>query len=90
MDKLVHCFLFFVLCYLLVRGKTKQQGNPSLSTKAILLILSVALLYGIIIELLQHYCTAKRTGDIWDVVADIFGGGIGLWIAYIRTQKRSF
>lgn len=88
MDKLVHFCLFAVLCFLMVRGAARQTGTTKTDMKYTLLILSIALIYGIAIELLQHYCTTKRTGDVWDVAADVLGGLAGLMLFSVSFKKR--
>lgn len=42
-------------------------------------------LYGVLIELAQHYLTTSRVGDPWDVVAD----STGLLIAWLIIRQRS-
>lgn len=50
-----------------------------------MIIFSITLIYGVVIELLQHYCTIKRTGDVWDLVAD--GAGALITLSIFRFLK---
>ena len=82
-DKLVHLFLFGLLCYLLIRGFMKQQSVPSLQVNTWQWALLVSVIYGIVIEILQEYVFTDRSGEFFDVLADTAGAlaGIG-WFRY--------
>ena len=44
--------------------------------------------YGALMEVLQHYCTLSRSGDIDDLYADFFGALLGLLlVAIIQMAK---
>lgn len=45
------------------------------------MVLGICMLYGAVIECLQHYCTINRQGDFWDLLADGFGSLIAIFIA---------
>lgn len=72
-DKLEHCAAFLVLMLL---GWRSWPGSPGT-------IAGGLLLYGVLIELAQHFFTLNRVGDPWDVVADasglIIGSGLIRW-----------
>ena len=77
MDKLVHMGFYFgttLLGILLVRERT--GGMVSLQ-KTMLGIVVFAILYGIIIEVLQSTYTLDRQGDILDVLANSSGALLG-------------
>lgn len=67
LDKVVHFFLYGILCYLLMY-ESKQLKRK----RHYLLFVAICLLYGIIIELLQINL-AHRTGDIYDIIANGLG-----------------
>lgn len=74
LDKVVHFGMYFILSLLLVYPLEKYT---SLRLKTIFLIVFlVSFIYGGIIELLQHYLF-NRSGDLWDLSADILGGLAG-------------
>lgn len=80
MDKLVHMSFYFgatVLGVLSVRERTR--GIVSLR-KSMLWIGCLAVLYGIVIEVLQLVCTTDREGDILDVLANSLGALLGVLI----------
>jgi len=79
LDKAVHFTFYFVaviLSLLFVREVTK--GHFRLK-RALLLSVIGAILFGIVIEALQHGITADRQADVFDAVANSFGAIIGAW-----------
>jgi VanZ family protein len=77
-DKLGHAFIFAVLVYFLMLGFIKQWRFSFLLNKIRLISLIIAIIYAIVIELIQYYFTVDRIADYWDVAADIIGAFIGL------------
>lgn len=76
LDKWVHAFIFGILALLLyIIYKQKQNKN------VVFMVLGICMLYGAVIECLQHYCTINRQGDFWDLLADGFGSLIAIFIA---------
>lgn len=80
-DKLVHCFMYFILSLSIAKGFFNLK-NSSFSVKAIPIVLSF--FYSFSIEILQELCTNSRFFDIFDILAN----GIGCFIALalINTQ----
>lgn len=78
MDKAVH-FTFYgvmvVLGYLAI-PKSREQGIGN--SKLLWYIVLFAVLYGIIIEVLQHVATADRHGDLLDALANSTGAIVGM------------
>lgn len=59
-------------------GFIKQWRFSFLLNKIRVISLIIAIIYAIVIELIQHYLTVDRMADYWDVVADIVGAILGL------------
>ncbi len=78
MDKAVH-FTFYavmvVLGYLAI-PKSKEEGVGR--SKLLWYIVLFAVLYGIIIEVIQHVATADRHGDPLDALANSTGAIVGM------------
>lgn len=88
MDKLVHFTFYFgvsVLGSLFLREITK--GAISI-WKAILSATVFAVVYGIIIEVLQLKITLNREGDMLDAIANSLGALIGAGIVKIMFSKK--
>jgi VanZ family protein len=80
-DKWVHIGLFFILCYTVCwvwNGRDK---------KFYLKVFCAAVLYGILIEVIQDQAIPNRSFDIGDWVADIIGSITGLYTWQLRNKK---
>jgi len=90
MDKMVHFIfhlIFVVLGSLFLKEKTREAFQPN---KGILRILIVAILYGIVIEILQNVMPFGRAAEIWDVLANTMGalfGGLLIKKYFSLTRK---
>ncbi|MAU16196.1 MAG: hypothetical protein CMH46_11725 [Muricauda sp.] len=87
-DKIVHFIFYFgfgflgALCF-------RERTNGSLGLgKTIGTVMVVAVIYGIIIEILQYTLTADRMAELGDVLANTLGAfaGIGL-IRWFFSKK---
>ena len=72
-DKLVHAIMFggFTLCIIL--DWNRRHGWPTAVSKADTYAAVIAALFGSITEALQNAMHAGRSGDRWDLLADIIG-----------------
>lgn len=81
-DKWVHIGFFTALVFLLlsvVKRFVSDKWKPIL----------LAALYGLLIELIQHFFIANRAFDAGDWIADMAGAflGLGLWSWTYRKNK---
>ena len=75
-DKVVHIFFHFILSTAwFLFFKMHFLMKPK---KPFLFSFLFSFVFGILIECLQHYCTKNRTGDLYDIVANMFGSSLGL------------
>lgn len=84
-DKMVHFvfyFLFVILWNLYIDFKTFH-------TKKAVMILFVAIGYGILMEIFQGIFTTERTADVLDVLANFSGAFIGLITTKIYLQNKT-
>ena len=89
-DKLVHCWLFFVLVVFCCEGFIRQQSSGLPSYKPVLLFTLAAIMYGGIIELLQAYVFTWRTGEWNDLLADAVGSSMGAFGVIITMMAMSY
>lgn len=83
LDKFVHGGMFFLMSMLICFYYSKK----SLSRRAGCVLAGLfSLVYGGLIELLQHYFF-HRGGDVWDLMADVAGGLCGCWFYHILRSK---
>ena len=91
-DKLVHFTFYFVAVILAFLYLTALFGKRVTFNKILLISLLFAWVYGIIMEVLQSTLTTARSGEMYDVWANCFGGLIGvllikLWFSGRRTHR---
>lgn len=85
LDKVVHFGMFFIFSLLLVYPLERNTSLPLMLIFSI--AVGVAFVYGGLLEILQYYFF-NRSGDVWDLFADVLGG-IGGCLCY-PTIKRIF
>jgi len=88
-DKLVHCGLLFVLTVFMASGYTRSQKSRSLSYNSLLAITVIAIAYGGLIEILQHYFFTWRSGEWDDLFADTVGILMATFSIFITTKALS-
>lgn len=77
-DKIIHFGLFYVMS-VFICADLRHQTNLAYSKIAVIAIVLVTS-YGAITELLQHYLFIGRSGEFMDLLADILGGIVGVFI----------
>jgi len=76
-DKVLHFFCHGILTMLLLLG-TKNKQQSILHNKQIWQLVIAVILYGILIELIQHFIIVNRQFDLLDIVANIAGCLVGM------------
>jgi len=89
-DKLVHCGFFFVIIVFISAGYIRQQSASTLSYKTTALITIIAIVYGGVIEILQHYFFTWRSGEWNDLFADIIGALMAAFSIFITVKALSY
>ncbi|WP_321319743.1 VanZ family protein [Labilibaculum sp.] len=85
-DKIVHFGMFFIMGIFLFAELSIQTKLRRVYSAGIILLLIA--LYGGLIEYLQQNYFVHRSGDYWDLFADIFGGVIAILIyPWLKKQK---
>ena len=74
-DKIVHAFIFCVVFYLFAIALSQKQKKSFLT-----LLISLFILYGLMLELVQELFFVYRTADLFDWLFDIIGAFLGGWI----------
>ncbi|TAE41162.1 MAG: VanZ family protein [Sphingobacteriales bacterium] len=85
-DKLVHLGFFFVLAVLIFWGRINSLKNYHLISDLTIAVL-VTFCFGSGIELLQWKVFTYRSGDWWDLFADMLGVAMAIF-AYILLHKK--
>ncbi len=85
-DKIVHFGLFFIMGIFLIAELTYQTKLSRISIAFITFALIT--IYGGVIEVLQENYFSNRSGDFWDLCADVAGGITSVFMfSYLKKQK---
>ncbi len=88
-DKYVHIFFHFVftmLWYLFFRLEFKNDKKY----KPFIVSFAFSVLFGIMIEILQQFCTVSRSGDVLDVFANTFGASVAISLFVVLDNYKCF
>jgi len=85
-DKLSHAFAYGGLAIILFFCLSlSRYWNSRFRNYTWLLAFSIAVLFGIAIEVCQSLCTLNRTGSVEDALANAFGAGFGYVVYKLVT-----
>jgi len=87
LDKWAHIFLFFVLVVLWCRIYLARITKISLK-KIFISITVLSIIYGIIMEIIQHYYIPFRSFDYGDMIADAVGSVAAYFFSVHRFIKK--
>ena len=83
LDKWVHIFLFLVLVWFWCKGY-------SIKTKKIFIVITIiSIVYGFVMEIVQHFFIPFRSFDIGDMIADSIGSAAGYFISVKRLFSKN-
>lgn len=87
---MVHFTFYFVAALLGVFFLREQLGRGLTKRKAFISIFIMTLVFGIIIEALQHSLTTYREGELLDGIANGVGSLAGIFVAKYMLSKKGF
>ena len=87
-DKIIHFFLYFLLVILILFGSLRKSKN-TLTIRNFLFAFSISLLYGILMEVLQHFVFIMRSANLMDIIANATGSFIGLLTFYYAKVHKA-
>lgn len=87
-DKLIHTGIYFLLTSLIFLANLRYKLKNQQSTTFLILVLLFIVLYGGLIEILQHYLVAGRTGDLADFMANFTGSLLSVLLFYSIQKRR--
>ncbi|MCF8277135.1 MAG: VanZ family protein [Flavobacteriales bacterium] len=82
MDKLIHVLLFAVEASLVALALSNENAN-----RTVILALLWCSILGGSLELLQHYFVEGRSGDVFDLLADMIGSVLAIGIKSIFEKR---
>ncbi|HAV24038.1 MAG: hypothetical protein A3H45_11560 [Ignavibacteria bacterium RIFCSPLOWO2_02_FULL_55_14] len=87
-DKIAHMVVFGILGVTANRAFSHQSSFPSLALHASIAAVLFAGLYGVVDELHQR-AVPGRSFDIWDMVADVLGAALFVWLLNKLRDRRA-
>lgn len=78
-DKVVHLLIHIGLVGIWLLYLMQRNNNTFIWKHAVLVLLG-SLVFGIVIEVLQEYLTESRTADLYDVLANMGGATVGVFV----------
>jgi len=81
-DKWVHVGMFAVLLFLWRSAFTPVTRNHNL------MLLIIALIYGLLVEFIQLNWVPNRDFDLYDVLADMIGAVLGI-LCFLQVYKKN-
>src|SRR5690606_16591536 len=85
-DKLVHTGFFFVFTVLLYTRAIHHRPARRPGLAVSLIIIFISLLLAALTEVLQWKFFTYRSGDLWDLFADLVGSGMAVF-AYLLLHR---
>ena len=86
LDKIAHVLIYFGLVFIWLAVFWTTDRYHIFSRRPVL-VLSICLFYGIVIEAFQHWFTDTRTFDIIDIIANGIGGFLG-FLTFEQIKRR--
>lgn len=87
LDKLVHCFMYTVLSFLLIIALHKQFIFSYRRYKVKFIAVTTAFSFGVLMEIVQQFLCLTRGFELLDVVANAVGCAVGVLIFKIVYSK---
>lgn len=72
-DKWIHFVFYFILAFLLFLARKSDTKRKVSFVSRISFVVVIAMMLGVVIELVQHFCIAGRQGDFYDILANMLG-----------------
>ncbi|MCB8965208.1 MAG: VanZ family protein [Bacteroidales bacterium] len=86
LDKVVHLGLYVVFTLLILSETNTKRKIGGLDRKAIIISLSIAITYGLLIELMQLLLFESRGAEFWDFVANTVGATVAVLIYRLMNR----
>ena len=90
LDKVAHIIMYAVFSFLCLWGYRQQYVNngKAYQKRALLLAVIISIAYGGLTEIMQEFFVPLRTGDWFDLLADVIGTCLGGLIFYLFYRQR--
>jgi VanZ family protein len=86
MDKLVHAVMY---CFFTILALSEFFFREKIKFKPLFVIVTTIFLYSVLVEFIQHFLIASRSGEINDALANLAGILIGSSLVTLIKKVRS-
>ena len=90
LDKIGHFGMYFILTFLLAYDFFAHNNSLRKNSSNMLLVMMVSIFFGVAMELLQHFIFVWRSGDIYDLFANIAGSVVAIPFFLYSRYRFSF
>jgi VanZ family protein len=85
-DKVGHFTFYFIFTFLILNGYVNFSSSEKPVFKAYILTILLVMMYGGMLEIMQHYIFIHRTADWFDFAANTFGGLTAILLYNLVTK----
>jgi len=85
-DKIAHIFMYFTFTIFLIDSFTKQNKYKKLKLNYKFFSILISIIYGGLIELFQFLWFNERSADLLDLLSNIFGIILGIFLFQFTTK----
>lgn len=88
-DKIIHFFMYALLAFIFIFDSRKDEWAKNKNYIHLFFLLSIPIIFGGMIELIQEFYFPPRTAEWFDWIADILGVALGglISIFYLNRKK---
>ena len=90
-DKIIHLLMYAGFAFATLWGYRRpfMEGDGRFRSKACWITLAISIAYGGLTEIMQETIIPGRIGSVYDWLADVIGGVIGVTVFYFLFRKRN-
>ena len=91
LDKVAHLLMYAGFAYVSLWGYRKpyQENGKSYQSKALWIVLAISIVFGALTEVMQEHFVPGRIGSVYDWIADVLGGAVGVAAFSFFHRKRN-
>ena len=91
LDKVDHLLMYAGFAYVSLWGfrKPYQENGKRYQSKALWVVLVLSVVFGALTEVMQEALVPGRVGNVFDWIADVLGGALGVAAFYFFFRKRN-
>lgn len=87
-DKIVHIVFYGLFSFLILYGFTRQYNLQKNRYTFLIITFLIGTVFGLMLEVMQHYVFTGRNGNIYDFIANVLGTLIGISIFWFLLRKK--